>query len=310
MSRQLISRANQTFNGRATFGPYQADKPGSEVHLTYRWRPAGTSFAAAFTAGLAAGATSGTLTGNLAGPTNLFPITFSDGEVLTGLFTNGSTAVKFYPATPSPIGGGYGVSSGGLNPTYTTQAALVNAVTANVTVAGVPPQLAVSNFYSVSASIGLGGFAVLAATVPDVPRNVVGAWTTSSTITVIGTDYYGQVQTEVQTGTAFTGKKAFASITSIQSSAAITLATFGTGSALGLPFRVQSGDWMGALVADAADPGTFVAADITLPATTSTGDVRGTYTTNAALNGAKYICGEFKVMDNTTQVGSFGVTPV
>src|SRR6202795_806952 len=170
MSRQLISRANQTFNGRATFGPYQASKPGQEVHLLNRWKPT-RNLTTTFTAGIAAGATSGTLSGNWAGATGLWPITFSDGEVLTGKFLNGNTAVTFYPASPPTTGGSYGALTGP-----------VNAVTSAITVGGQPPVVGVSNFFSVSASIGAAGSAVLAATVPDVPRNVIGAWTTSSTV--------------------------------------------------------------------------------------------------------------------------------
>jgi|SRR5579863_1075621 len=298
MSRQLISRANQTFNGRATFAPYQQDKPGLEVMLTYRWKPT-RNLTTTFTAGIAAGATSGTLSANWAGATGLWPITLSDGEVLMGKFLNGNTAVTFYPASPPITGGSYGALTGP-----------VNAVTSAITVGGQPPVVGVANFYAVSASIGAGGTAVLAATVPDVPRNVVGAWTTSSTITVAGLDYYGLPQTEVQTGTTFTGKKAFSQINSITSSAAITASTFGTGNVLGLPFRIVSGDFFAPTFADAADVGTVVTTDNTNPATTSSGDVRGTYTPGGTLNGSSFLAALIKVADNTTQVGSFGVTPV
>ena len=86
----------------------------------------------------------------------------------------------------------------------------MNAVTATISVGGQPPVVGVANSYSVSAAIGAGSRCGAAATTPDVARNVVGAWTTSSTVTVVGTDFYGYVQTEAQTGTTFTGKKAFA----------------------------------------------------------------------------------------------------
>lgn len=299
MSRQLISRADSVFNGRATFPPYQADKPGQQVHLLYRWKPE-RNLTTTFTAGIAAGATSGTLSGSWAGATGLFPITFSDAEVLMGKFLNGNTAVTFYPASAPATGGSYGALTGP-----------VNAVTSAITVGQQPPVVGVANFYSVSASIGAAGSAVLAATVPDVPRNVVGAWTTSSTVTVTGTDYYGQTQTETQTGATFTGKKAFASIVSITSSAAVTAATFGTGNVLGLPFHVRSiCDFFASVFDTGADAGTLVAADLTNPATASTGDVRGTYTPAGTLNGAKWLAALLKVYDNTNQVGSFGVTPV
>jgi hypothetical protein len=298
MSRQLISRATQVFNGRATFGPYQADKPGQEVHLLNRWKPVGNR-AATFTAGIAAGATSGTLSASWGGATGLWPITFSDGEVLTGKFLNGNTAVTFYPASPPATGGSYGALTGP-----------VNAVTSAITVGGQPPVVGVANFYSVSAAIGSGATAVLAATTPDVPRNVVGAWTGTAIATVVGTDYWGQTQSEVSaSGTTLATKKAFASITSITMSAAVTAATFGTGNVLGLPFRIVSGDFFAPVFADAADAGTVVLTDNTNPATSSTGDVRGTYTPGGTLNGSSFLAALIKVSDNTTQVGAFGVTP-
>ena len=81
MSRQLISRANQVFNGRAALGNYQTGKPGGEVHLLYRFKPVGNR-AATFTGVLATGAVSGTLSANWGGASGIFPITFSDGVVL------------------------------------------------------------------------------------------------------------------------------------------------------------------------------------------------------------------------------------
>jgi hypothetical protein len=301
MSRQLYSRANQTYYGRASIGNYQAGKPGYECHNLYRFRPTGNR-AVTFTANPAAGATSATLSANWGGASGIYPITFPDGEVLNGIFTNGATSCPFLPNTfPQEITttGPYGGSG-----------ALVNAQTAaTATVGGQPPVVGVANYYAVSASIAAAGSAVLAATVPDVPRNVVGAWTTSSTVTVTGTDYLGYPQTEAQTGTTFTGKKTFASIISITSSAAITLSTFGTGNVLGLPFNVHSGDFLSPMFNDAADASTFVVADVTSPATSSTGDVRGTVTPAGTLNGAKFYTCLLKPVDGSTQFGTFGVPP-
>jgi hypothetical protein len=302
MSRQLMSRANQVYYGRAELGNYQQGMPGGQVHFLYRFRPTGNRVAAA-TANPAAGAPSLTLSANWAGASGIYPITFPDGEVLNGIFTNGATTCPFLPGsfpqtitTTGPYGG---------------TGALQNAQTSTaITVGGQPPVLGVANFYAVSASIAAAGSAVLAATTPDVPRNVVGAWTTSSTVTVTGLDYWGYPQTEAQTGTAFTGKKTFSAITSITSSAAITLSTFGTGNVLGLPFHVQSGDIMGMSFNDAADASTFVVADNTYPATTATGDVRGTVAAAGTLNGAKFYTALIKATDPATQWGLFGVPPV
>jgi hypothetical protein len=301
MSRQLYSRANQTFCGRASIGNYQTGKPGHECHNLFRFRPTGNRAATA-SAAIAAGATSLTLSANWAGASGIYPITFSDGEVLNGIFTNGATTCPFLPNTfPQEI-----TSTG----PYGGSGALVNAVTSAITVGGQPPVVGVSNFYSVSASIAAAGTAVLAATTPDVTRNVVGAWTTSSTVTVAGLDMYGYPQTEAQTGTAFTGKKTFSQIISITSSASITAATFGTGNVLGLPFNTHSGDILAMTFNDAADASTFVVADVTSPATTSTGDVRGTVTPAGTLNGAKFYSCLLKPVDPSTQFGTFGVPPV
>lgn len=303
MSRQLMSRANQAFYGRAELGNYQTGKPGHETHFLYKFKPVGNRVAAA-TANPAAGATSLTLSANWAGASGIYPITFPDGEVLNGIFTNGATTCPFLPGSFPQV------TSATLGP-YGGTGALQNAQTSTaITVGGQPPVVGVSNFYSVSASIAAAGTAVLAATAPDVPRNVVGAWTTSSTVTVAGLDYWGYPQTEAQTGTAFTGKKSFSSIISITSSAAITLATFGTGNVLGLPFHTRSGDSLAWTFNDAADASTFVAADDTYPATTSTGDVCGTLTPAGTLNGAKFYTALLKPTDPATQWGTFGVPPV
>lgn len=305
MSRQLVSRADQLFNGRATFGLYQAGKPGFQVHLMYRWKPSGNR-AATFTAGLAAGATGGTLSGSWGGASGLFPITFSDTEVLTGFFANGSTAVTFYPASAPATGGSYGALTG-----------LVNAVTSAITVGGQPPVLGVATAVAASQAINTGTPGLVNGTLAaggvatfDVPRNAVAAWTGTAILTVTGTDYYGQVQTEASaSGTTFTGKKAFATITGIAVSANVTGFTAGSGAKLGLPFRTSYTDIFAPTFGDAADAGTFVVPDLTSPATASTGDVRGTYTAGSALTGAIFVAALLKPYDNTTQVGTFGVTP-
>lgn len=284
----------------------QANNFGFKSNPLYRWRPANQKGALTFTGALAIGVTSATLSSNWGGATFLYIVTLSSGQQVLAFLTNGATNCTFYPY-PSPASGG----------TYGPAFALTAAATANATVIGQGPVVGSANGYSVSASIGAAGSAVLTGALcaagvgtPDIPRNVVGAWTTSSTVTVTGTDYYGNPQTETQTGTAFTGKKAFSSVTGITSSASITGATFGTGNVLGLPFRASSGDIFAVMFNDAADAGTFVAADLTLPATASTGDVRGTYAPAGTLNGVKFLAALIKVADNTTQVGSLGVTSV
>lgn len=298
MSRHNVSRANDLFAGQAVLAQYQGDKVGIEFTPFYRWRPTGVR--AATLAGVAAaGATSTPLSGNWGGASGLYLMTFSTGEVKLALLTNGASTCTLYPPTATQMGGNYGA----LSP-------LMNAATTAVSIAGTPPVLGVANAYSVSAAVLLGVSAVLVAGFsPDIPRNVVGAWTGTAIVTVTGTDQYGQVQTEVSaSGTALAGKKAFATVTSIVPSANITAATFGTGAVLGLPFRVSSGDIFSMMLNDVADAGTFVVPDLTSPATSSTGDVRGTYTAGTALNGVKFLSALIKPASNQTASGAFGVT--
>lgn len=123
----------------------------------------------------------------------------------------------------------------------------------------------------------------------DVPRNVVAAWTTTATLTVTGTDQYGNALVETSgSGTSMAGKKAFKTITSVVPSANITGATVGSGDVLGLPCYLPGAGHVIKELEDGAAPtaGTVVAGDKT-KATATTGDVRGTYDPNSAADGAK-----------------------
>ena len=123
----------------------------------------------------------------------------------------------------------------------------------------------------------------------DVPRNVVAAWTGAAVVTVTGTDEYGQAMVESSaSGTSFTGKKAFKTVTSVSFSANVTAATVGTGDVLGLPFFMADSDFIIKELEDNAVPavGTFVAGANVRP-TATTGDVRGTYDPASACDGAK-----------------------
>jgi hypothetical protein len=75
----------------------------------------------------------------------------------------------------------------------------------------------------------------------DVPRALTASWTTASILTITGKDEYGDIIVEKSaSGTSHTGKKAFAEITSISSSASITSAIVGIGDVLGLPVYIGS----------------------------------------------------------------------
>lgn len=123
----------------------------------------------------------------------------------------------------------------------------------------------------------------------DIPRNVVAAWTGTAVMTVVGTDEYGQTMTEASaSGTSMTGKKAFKSITSVNVSQNVTGCTVGTGDVLGLPYACANKSQIYAPQMDgAADAVTIVVADATSPATTTTGDVRGTVDFTTASNGTR-----------------------
>lgn len=156
----------------------------------------------------------------------------------------------------------------------------------------------------------------------DCPRNVVvtqAAVGTQRTFTVSGYDVYDQPMTEVITstvGSAVAGKKAFYQIASVYvSGATATACTVGTGEVLGVPVRVTDAGyiasvrWAGVL---AQDGGVFVAA-VTSTATSTTGDVRGTYTPSSSANGSRrlvmgILLPGIAVGPNATRTGALGVT--
>jgi hypothetical protein len=162
----------------------------------------------------------------------------------------------------------------------------------------------------------------------DCPRAVQlttasGTIVTSRTITVSGFDYYGQAMSEaIATGTTSSavanvaGKKAFFQISGITISGSLPVAiTVGTTDVLGLPVRVFNVSYIASVKSNntlAQDAGTFVAAD-TATATTTTGDVRGTYDPATASNGIVrttmgILLPAIAVGPNATRVGALGVT--
>lgn len=121
-------------------------------------------------------------------------------------------------------------------------------------------------------------------------RNVVAAWTGAAVMTVTGKDMYGRKLVEASaSGTSFTGKKAFKTITSITVSADVTAATVGTGNVLGLPVFLSSASFVLKELQDnvAATAGTIVLGSVATKPTATSNDTRGTYTPNAAPDGLK-----------------------
>jgi hypothetical protein len=144
----------------------------------------------------------------------------------------------------------------------------------------------------------------------------------SITFTVVGYDLYGRKQTCAVTGPAnstVTTLKAFIAVLSITPSAgSASQVSAGVADIFGLPWvakdagYVVSAKWNNTLAQNA---GTFTAADLTSPATSATGDPRGTFAqAGAASNGsirlviAQHVdssqCGPF-----ATPVNAIGVTP-
>lgn len=130
----------------------------------------------------------------------------------------------------------------------------------------------------------------------DVPRNITavssGAGDTTQTITVTGLDEYGEdvVETIALNGTTpVAGKKAFKSVSEVAVSAALAgNLSVGFGDVLGLPLFVASSGQVIKELQDGASAtaGTLVVG-VTVAATATSGDVRGTYDPNAACDGSK-----------------------
>lgn len=158
----------------------------------------------------------------------------------------------------------------------------------------------------------------------DVPRNLTATVATTDqslvNITAYGYDVYGQPMSEVIAGpnnNTVSMKKAFKMVTRVAADAAVATdgISIGFGDVFGLPFAVSdvvyisSVKWAATLAQDA---GTFVAA-VATTATTSTGDVRGTYTPSSASNGTRRLVVAMHLTatqsgPNATRLAAVGVT--
>ena len=140
------------------------------------------------------------------------------------------------------------------------------------------------------------------------------------TFLVRGYDVYGYPQTERITGAnagVAAGKKAFKFISSVTpSAAAATTVSVGTSDVYGLGIRADKLAYIQVYFNSAlvTSTGTFVAAVTTNPATATTGDVRGTFTTPSASDGTKTIQIEIQpsvlnIASSNPSIGLWGVTP-
>jgi hypothetical protein len=196
------------------------------------------------------------------------------------------------------------------------QAAVTNNIAASQAPSGAG-SLTLTAGTSVKSITTAGGTTLLQL---DLPRAIkVNCSTTARAFTVSGYDYYGQAMSEVITvsvaGTAVTGKKAFFTISGVTIAGSATAAVVGTSDVLGLPVRVFNVAYLASVKSNstlAQDAGTFVAAD-TAVATTTTGDVRGTYIPATASDGivrtvAGILLPAIAVGPNATRTGALGVT--
>lgn len=134
------------------------------------------------------------------------------------------------------------------------------------------------------------------------------------TFLVSGADVYGYPQTELITGAnagVASGKKAFKFIYSVTPGGTLSGSnvSVGTGDVYGLPMRADNaGEFLAMWNSTWVTAPTFVAADTTSPATSSTGDVRGTVAAPTASDGTKQLV--LYCMPAVSNLGSlFGVTP-
>jgi hypothetical protein len=196
------------------------------------------------------------------------------------------------------------------------QAAITNNIAASQTAAGAGAVTLTAGTSAKSVVLNNGTTVIQV----DVPRAIkVNCSTTARAFTVSGFDYYGQAMSEVITvavaGTAVTGLKAFYQVSSVTIAGSATAVVVGTSDVLGIPVRVANVAYVASVKSNntlAQDAGTFVAAD-TATATTSTGDVRGTYAPATASNGiVRTVMGillpGIAVGPNATRVGALGVT--
>jgi hypothetical protein len=222
---------------------------------------------------------------------------------------------------PSPMSLGIGP----LGRIYVWDVVPLAAVTNNLAASQTPTgagSLTLTAGTGVKSVVRADGTTVLQLDCPRVLSVTTGSGTTtSSNITITGYDYYGQAMSElIASGTVAStttpGKKAFYQISGITGSAATTSTiVVGTTQLLGFPVRVIDGGYIchvGWNNSFAIDGGTFAAAS-QVTATTTTGDVRGTFSPSSAPDGVKRLVvglmlPAIAVGPNATRTGAFGVT--
>ena len=245
--------------------------------------------------------------------------TVSASSSATGAITI-SSAGNAIPADPSLMPNGVGP----LGRIYVWDVIPQTASTSNIAASQTPTgagNLTLTAGAGVKSVVRVDGTTVLQLDCPRALNVTTGSGTTtSSNITITGYDVYGQPMSEViasgtVASTTTPGKKAFYQISSVAGSAATTSTiVVGTTQLLGIPVRVIDGGYIchiGWNNSFAIDGGTFAAA-AQVTATTTTGDVRGTFSPSSAPDGIKRLVAgimlpAIAVGPNATRLGALGV---
>lgn len=274
--------------------------------------------------------TSGSLT--VSAGTSAKSVVRPDGVSVVQLNTPRALKVTTGTATASVAGFAIGTSQLTFTSTtgmYAGQAITISGTTGSGSITGYSNPttyyiLAVVSSTAITIAATVGGTAIVTSAGTGSGLTVT-LGTTSAVVTISGYDYYGQPMSEAITAsgsvsTASNGKKAFYQISGATISGALgTALTIGTTDILGLPVRVIDAGyvvkvgWNNTLAQDTGGSSAFVVADMTNPATTTTGDVRGTYTPSSATNGIKRLVmtialPAIAVGPNATRTGALGVT--
>ena len=220
---------------------------------------------------------------------------------------------------PSPMGLGVGP----LGRIYVWDSVPVAKATNNIATASVyTSTVTLTAGTGTTSVVRQDGITVVQLDVPRAVATTTGAGTpTTRNVTISGFDVYGQPMSEViATGTVqsttVNGKKAFFQISSITiSGSPVVTVAVGTTDILGAPVRITNAGYIARAGWDntlAEDAGTFVAA-VTTAATTTSGDVRGTYVPSSAPDGAKrlvvgVLLPAIAVGPQATRTGALGVT--
>jgi hypothetical protein len=220
---------------------------------------------------------------------------------------------------PSPMGQGVGP----LGRIYVWDTVPAAPLTNNIATASVyTSTVTLTAGTSTTSVVRPDGITVVQLDVPRAVSTTTGAGTpTTRNVTISGFDVYGQPMSEViATGavasTTVNGKKAFFQIRSITiSGSPVVTVAVGTTDILGIPVRMTNVAYVSSVRWDstlAEDAGTFVAA-VTTAATTTSGDVRGTYDPSSACDGTKrlvmgILLPAIAVGPQATRTGALGVT--